>query len=74
MDLGRSGSRYFVTVLAAGFDALVNERANAMAWPHGQMRYNLATLAEPAQLAAAAVAAEAAGARALAEVLRNAAR
>ncbi len=46
VDLGRSGSRYFVTVLAAGFDALVNERANAMAWPHGQMRYNLATLAE----------------------------
>ena len=37
---------YFVTVLAAGFDAMVNERANAMTWPRGQMRYNLATLAE----------------------------
>jgi diacylglycerol kinase (ATP) len=35
-----------VTVLAAGFDAIVNERANAMTWPRGQMRYNLATLAE----------------------------
>ncbi|WP_435747585.1 diacylglycerol kinase [Nocardioides sp. SYSU DS0663] len=45
-DLARSGSRYFLTVLAAGFDAVVNERANAMTWPRGQMRYNLATLAE----------------------------
>ena len=35
-----------MTVLAAGFDAIVNERANAMTWPKGQMRYNLATLAE----------------------------
>ena len=40
----------------------------------GDLSRHLATLAEPAQLAAAAVAAEAAGARALAEVLRNAAR
>ena len=31
---------------AADFDAIVNERANAMTWPRGQMRYNLATLAE----------------------------
>ena len=46
IDLARVGSVYFVTVLAAGFDAIVNERANAMAWPKGQMRYNLATLAE----------------------------
>ena len=46
IDLARSGSRYFVTVLAAGFDAVVNERANTMTWPRGQMRYNLATLAE----------------------------
>ncbi|MFN8196150.1 MAG: diacylglycerol kinase [Nocardioidaceae bacterium] len=46
LDLARSGSKYFVTVLAAGFDAIVNERANAMTWPRGQMRYNLATLAE----------------------------
>ncbi len=37
--------RWFVGVLAAGFDAVVNERANAMTWPRGQMRYNLATLA-----------------------------
>jgi diacylglycerol kinase (ATP) len=46
IDLARTGPTYFVTVLAAGFDSKVNERANAMTWPRGQMRYNLATLAE----------------------------
>jgi diacylglycerol kinase (ATP) len=46
VDLARSGEQYFVTVLAAGFDAVVNERANRMTWPKGQMRYNIATLAE----------------------------
>jgi diacylglycerol kinase (ATP) len=46
IDVARCGSTTYVTVLAAGFDALVNERANAMRWPRGQMRYNLATLAE----------------------------
>jgi diacylglycerol kinase (ATP) len=46
IDLAKSGSKYFVTVLAAGFDAVVNERANKMTWPKGQMRYNLATLSE----------------------------
>lgn len=46
IDLARVGSTYFATVLATGFDSLVNERVNAMRWPRGQMRYNLATLAE----------------------------
>ena len=46
VDLARSGAQYFVTVLAAGFDAVVNERANRMTWPKGQMRYNIATLVE----------------------------
>jgi diacylglycerol kinase (ATP) len=46
IDLARSGTQHFVTVLAAGFDAIVNERANRMTWPKGQMRYNIATLAE----------------------------
>ncbi len=46
IDLARCGDKYFVTVLAAGFDAIVNERANTMSWPKGQMRYNLAMLAE----------------------------
>lgn len=46
VDLARVGDTYFATVLAAGFDSKVNERANEMVWPRGQMRYNLATLAE----------------------------
>ncbi len=46
VDLARIGTTYFLTVLAAGFDAVVNERANRMTWPKGQMRYHLATLAE----------------------------
>lgn len=46
VDLGRAGPTYFLCVLSAGFDAIVNERANQMTWPTGQMRYNLATLAE----------------------------
>jgi diacylglycerol kinase (ATP) len=33
-------------VLAAGFDARVNERANLMRWPRGPRRYDVATLAE----------------------------
>ncbi|WP_243057627.1 diacylglycerol kinase [Nocardioides sp. SR21] len=46
VDLARCGTKHFITVLAAGFDAIVNERANRMTWPKGQMRYNIATLAE----------------------------
>jgi diacylglycerol kinase (ATP) len=45
IDLARSGGRYFVTVMAAGFDAAVNERANTMSWPRGQLKYSLAILA-----------------------------
>lgn len=45
-DAARCGDRWFMTVLAAGFDAVVNERANQMVWPRGQMRYNIATVAE----------------------------
>ncbi|MEX0427069.1 diacylglycerol kinase family protein [Nocardioides sp. DS6] len=44
IDLARTGERWFATVMAAGFDAAVNERANAMRWPHGDLRYTLATL------------------------------
>lgn len=44
IDLGRSDDTWFATVLAAGFDAAVNERANAMRWPHGDLRYTLAAL------------------------------
>jgi diacylglycerol kinase (ATP) len=47
IDLARIGaSTHFVTVLAAGFDSLVNERANRLTWPKGQARYTLATVAE----------------------------
>ncbi len=46
VDLAKSGAKYFATVLCAGFDEMVNERANRMTWPKGQMRYNLATLSE----------------------------
>lgn len=46
IDLARVLDRYYVSVMAAGFDAVVNERANRMTWPRGQMRYNLATIAE----------------------------
>ncbi len=46
IDVAETAGRRFVTVLAAGFDARVNERANQMRWPRGQMRYNLATLTE----------------------------
>ncbi|HKP08103.1 MAG TPA: diacylglycerol kinase, partial [Microbacterium sp.] len=38
--------RYFGSVLASGFDSKVNDRANAMRWPRGGSRYNLAILAE----------------------------
>ena len=46
VDLAKAGPTYFVCVMSAGFDAIVNERANRMTWPRGQMRYNLATVAE----------------------------
>ncbi|HET9872557.1 MAG TPA: YegS/Rv2252/BmrU family lipid kinase [Propionibacteriaceae bacterium] len=46
IDLAQANDRYVGAVVATGFDALVNGRANAMPWPKGSMRYPLATLAE----------------------------
>ncbi|MFM9918811.1 diacylglycerol kinase family protein [Lacisediminihabitans sp. H27-G8] len=48
----RSGEadRWYAGVLSAGFDALVNERANLWRWPRGKSRYNLALLRELATL------------------------
>ena len=46
VDAGRVGERWYAGVLSSGFDSNVNERANAMSWPKGRMRYNLAILAE----------------------------
>lgn len=40
----------FGSVLAAGFDSLVSDRTNRMRWPRGRARYNVAMLAEFANL------------------------
>ena len=55
VDLARvtgaeGGVRWFGAVLAAGFDAVVNERANRMRWPRGPRRYDLAIGLELARL------------------------
>ncbi len=42
--------RWFGGVLAAGFDAVVNERANRLRWPPGPRRYDLAIAIELARL------------------------
>ena len=46
IDLARTGTTDVATVIASGFDSKVNERANDMRWPRGNMRYNLAIVAE----------------------------
>jgi diacylglycerol kinase (ATP) len=46
VDAVRVGDRWFGSVLGAGFDSRVNDRANRLSWPHGRMRYNVAILAE----------------------------
>jgi diacylglycerol kinase (ATP) len=43
---GDGSTQYFGTVLASGFDSKVNDRANAMRWPRGGSRYNIAILVE----------------------------
>ncbi|MEV0429227.1 diacylglycerol kinase family protein [Micromonospora sp. NPDC050495] len=55
VDLARmagvdGADRWYGAVLAAGFDAIVNERANRMRWPRGPRRYDLAILVELARL------------------------
>jgi diacylglycerol kinase (ATP) len=55
-DLARLESereqRWYGGVMAAGFDAIVNERGNAMRWPKGPRRYDIAILVELARLKA----------------------
>jgi len=46
IDLARTDEAYVATVVASGFDSKVNERANDMTWPRGNMRYHLGTIAE----------------------------
>jgi diacylglycerol kinase (ATP) len=43
-------TRWYGAVLAAGFDAVVNERANRMRWPRGPRRYDVAIMLELARL------------------------
>lgn len=51
LDLGRvSGGSWFATVLCAGFDSAVNERANRLRWPRGPHRYDVAILSELTRL------------------------
>ncbi|MBX3094963.1 MAG: YegS/Rv2252/BmrU family lipid kinase [Cryobacterium sp.] len=47
---GDGADRWFACIFSAGFDAIVNERANQMRWPKGRQRYNLALLRELAAL------------------------
>lgn len=46
VDLAVAKDEFITTVVAGGFDSLVNKRANAMTWPKGNSRYTVATLAE----------------------------
>jgi diacylglycerol kinase (ATP) len=46
VDLGLANQHFFGAILSTGFDSLVNERANAMRWPRGPIRYNLAIARE----------------------------
>lgn len=46
IDLARTDQAYVATVVASGFDSKVNERANQMTWPRGNMRYNIAIVKE----------------------------
>lgn len=50
VDLGWCDGRWWVTMLYGGFDSAVNERANALRWPRGKRRYDVAILAELAGL------------------------
>ncbi|CAB4962445.1 MAG: hypothetical protein F2855_04755 [Actinobacteria bacterium] len=46
LDLGMVDSEWFGAILSTGFDSVVNERANAMTWPKGPMKYNVAIALE----------------------------
>ena len=46
IDLGSVDSEWFGAILSTGFDSIVNERANSLAWPKGPHRYNAAIALE----------------------------
>ncbi|MFW3172380.1 diacylglycerol kinase family protein, partial [Geodermatophilus sp. CPCC 206100] len=50
IDAGRTGDRWWATVLCCGFDSAVTDRANRLRWPRGPRRYDVAILAELARL------------------------
>src|SRR3954447_8099441 len=50
IDAGRTGDRWWSTVLCCGFDSAVSDRANRLRWPRGRRRYDVAILAELARL------------------------
>jgi diacylglycerol kinase (ATP) len=50
IDAGRTAGRWWATVLCCGFDSAVTDRANRLRWPRGRRRYDVAVLAELAQL------------------------
>jgi diacylglycerol kinase (ATP) len=55
LDAGRTGDRWWGTVLCCGFDSAVTDRANRLRWPRGPRRYDVALLAELARLRPRAV-------------------
>jgi diacylglycerol kinase (ATP) len=50
VDVGRTGGRWWATVLCCGFDSAVTDRANRLRWPRGPRRYDVAILVELARL------------------------
>jgi diacylglycerol kinase (ATP) len=50
LDAGRTGARWWATVLCCGFDSAVTDRAGRLRWPRGPRRYDVAILAELARL------------------------
>ena len=46
IDLGTIDGEHFGAIASTGFDSIVNERANKMAWPKGPAKYNVAMAIE----------------------------
>ncbi|HSF26029.1 MAG TPA: diacylglycerol kinase family protein, partial [Actinomycetes bacterium] len=46
VDAVQAGATWYACVLSAGFDSMVNERANRLRWPTGPRRYDIAMLLE----------------------------